>query len=164
MINLHAIANRVIRAVHPNDDFIVIRCTGFVNNNGLLTHYYGDCEKVSAQLQTLNGDEQSLNAEIMQNEISRKLFISVQGMPITAGRFDTQEGATFLYHPKTGDFWKVYNINEDFNKNHWVTAFVSLLSYESTPRTVIDGLKNSPYGGLLTTAQREPNNGESSEE
>lgn len=146
MINLHAIANRVLKMAHPNETFIVIRCTGFVNTNGVLLHYYGNCEKVSAQMQSLNGDEQKLANEMMQNEISRKLFISVRGAPLTAGRFDTQEGASFLYHPKTGQFWKVFNINEDFSNCEWATVFISLMPPESTPDVVLKALKDSDFG------------------
>ena len=162
MINLHAIANRVLKMVHPNEDFIAIRCTGYMNNNGALIHSYGSCELDSAQMQSLNGDEQQLSNEIMQNELSRKLFISVKGTPLTAGRIDTQEGASFLYQTRTGQFWKVFNISEDFTKNNWATVFISLVPPESTPDAVVKALKDSNFGYLFAashSAQSEFTNG-----
>lgn len=149
MINLHAIANRVLKLVHPNEDFIVIRCTGYINNHGILTYFYGDCEKVSAQMQSLSGDEQKLSNEIMQNEISRKLFISVVGRPLSAGRYDVPEGASFLYQVSTGNFWKVFNISEDFTKNNWATVLISLMPPESTPEAVTQALQASEFNTMF---------------
>lgn len=65
-MNLHALANRVIKVASPNVDLVVIRCTGFKNEYGQLIESYGACERVSTQKQTLNGDELSLSNEIMQ--------------------------------------------------------------------------------------------------
>lgn len=157
MINVHAIANRVIRSIHPNETFIVVRSIGYQNNYGVLTYEYGNCEQASGQMQSLNGDEQKLANEIAHSEISRKLFISVSGSPLTAGRFDTQEGATFLYQVSTGDFWKVFNVSEDFSKCTWATVFISLMPWESSPIEVRQALKASSYGNLVKDKEIKPN-------
>lgn len=161
MINLHAIANHVISKIHPNDDFIAIRCTGYANHIGSIDYFYGNCEKVSGQVQTLNGDELQQANEIMQGEISRKIFISTKGPPLTAGRRDTQEGASYLFQVNNKCFWKVYNISEDYTKCGWGLLFISQIPIELTPQNVIDALKAS---GFVTNADiftNEANNGQS---
>lgn len=56
LINLHAIANHCIQALSPNVDVIVVRCTDLSLSYGEAQATYGDCELLSAQKQTLNGD------------------------------------------------------------------------------------------------------------
>ena len=54
---------------------------------------YGDCERISAQKQTLNDDDIQLANEVMQAQTSRKFFLSTT-RPLTAGQRHDGEGAS----------------------------------------------------------------------
>ncbi len=146
-MNLHALANRVIKVASPNVDLVVIRCTGFKNEYGQLIESYGACERVSTQKQTLNGDELSLSNEIMQGEIGRKFFLSTRLAPLTAGRRHDKQGASYLFELDTHDFWKVYNISEDYSAVGWQLVFAAI--DPTPPASVKQALKDSGIGGPL---------------
>ena len=102
MMNLHAIAARAIGAVHPNQELVLIRCLGPVNESGLLLGQFGSCEAVTAQVQSLNGDELKLEHELYEVDIVRKFFFSVTGRPVLAGIKLLEAGSDFLYQGSFG--------------------------------------------------------------
>ena len=126
MMNLHAIAARAIGAVHPNQELVLVRCLGSVNESGLLLGQFGSCEAVTAQVQSLNGDELKLEHELYEVDIVRKFFFSVTGRPVLAGIKLLEAGSDFLYQRSTGQFWRVFNIAEDYYLSGWVQAFAAL--------------------------------------
>ncbi len=146
-MNLHALANRVIKVALPNVDLVVIRCTGFKNEYGQLIESFGSCERVSAQKQTLNGDELTYANEIMQGEIGRKFFISTKGAPLTVGRRHDQQGGSYLFELDSGLFWKVYNISEDYSAAGWQLVFAAI--DPTPPAAAKQALKDSGIGGPL---------------
>ncbi len=146
-MNLHALANRVIKVALPNVDIVAIRCTGFRNEYGQLLESYGACERLSASKQTLNGDELTFANEIMQGELGRKFFLSVKGPPLTAGRRHDQQGASYLFELSTRLFWKVYNISEDYSSVGWQLVFAAI--DPAPPASVKQALKDSGIGGPL---------------
>lgn len=145
--NLHAIANMAIRTALPNVDMVVIRCTGFKNEYGQLIESFGSCERITAQKQTLNGDELTFTNEIMQAEIARKFFLSSKGAPLTAGRRHDQCGASYLFELDSGVFWKVYNISEDYAAAGWQLVFAAI--DPTPPAAAKQALKDSGIGGPL---------------
>lgn len=146
-MNLHALANRVVRAALPNVDMVAIRCNGFTQNYGQHTMTYGNCERVNAQKQTLNGDELQLVNEVFQAELSRKFYLSTQGAPLTAGRRYDNRGADYLYELDTQIFWRIYNINEDYSDAGWQLVFAAVDS--SPPEEVINAFRDSGIGGPM---------------
>lgn len=142
--NLHALARGAVMAVHPEVPVVAIFCTGFIANHGQRIMKYGDCERVSAQKQTLNGDDVQLSGEIMQAELSRKFFLSTQ-RALTAGRRHDGEGASWLYELNTGDWWRVFNVTEDFSNVGWQQVFASHVP--APPEDVVRALRDSGIGG-----------------
>ena len=76
MMNLHAIAARAIGAVHPNQELVLVRCLGSVNESGLLLGQFGSCEAVTAQVQKL-----SVNLATKQNRPQQTGILSSQSSP-----------------------------------------------------------------------------------
>lgn len=148
MMNLHAIAARAIGAVHPNQELVLIRCLGSVNESGLLLGQFGSCEAVTAQVQSLNGDELKLEHELYEVDIVRKFFFSVTGRPVLAGIKLLEAGSDFLYQRSTGQFWRVFNIAEDYYLSGWVQAFAALQN--NPPQGAVIALADS---GLLSDAE-----------
>ena len=148
MMNLHAIAARAIGAVHPNQELVLIRCLGSVNESGLLLGQFGSCEAVTAQVQSLSGDELKLEHELYEVDIVRKFFFSVTGRPVLAGIKLLEAGSDFLYQRSTGQFWRVFNIAEDYYLSGWVQAFAALQN--NPPQGAVIALVDS---GLLSDAE-----------
>lgn len=148
MMNLHAIAARAIGAVHPNQELVLIRCLGSVNESGLLLGQFGSCEAVTAQVQSLNGDELKLEHELYEVDIVRKFFFSVTGRPVIAGIKLLEAGSDFLYQRSTGQFWRVFDIAEDYYLSGWVQVFAALQN--NPPQGAVIALADS---GLLSDAE-----------
>lgn len=126
-LNLHAIVSRTISALHPNSTMILIRCVGSTNVYGEVSFKYGDCEKLTAQIQTLTPFElQQAATEVLQTDISRKFYMSVKGRQVTAGNTAHNVGSDFIYTIKDKKFWRVYSISEDFTLSGWALAYGSL--------------------------------------
>lgn len=147
-MNLHAIAARAIGAVHPNQELVLIRCLGSVNESGRLLGQFGSCEAVTAQVQSLNGDELKLEHELYEVDIARKFFFSVTGRPVFAGIKLLEAGSDFLYQKSTGQFWRVFNIAEDYYLSGWVQVFAALQN--NPPQGAVIALVDS---GLLSEAE-----------
>lgn len=148
MMNLHAIAARAIGAVHPNQELVLIRCLGSVNESGRLLGQFGLCEAITAQVQSLNGDELKLEHELYEVDIVRKFFFSVTGRPVIAGIKLLEAGSDFIYQRSTGQFWRVFNIAEDYYLSGWVQAFAALQN--NPPQGAVIALVDS---GLLSEAE-----------
>lgn len=148
MMNLHAIAARAIGAVHPNQELVLIRCLGSVNESGRLLGQFGLCEAVTAQVQSLNGDELKLEHELYEVDIVRKFFFSVTGRPVIAGIKLLEAGSDFIYQRSTGQFWRVFNIAEDYYLSGWVQAFAALQN--NPPQGAVIALADS---GLLSDSE-----------
>lgn len=148
MMNLHAIAARAIGAVHPNQELVLIRCLSSVNESGLLLGQFGSCEAVTAQVQSLSGDEPKLEHELYEVDIVRKFFFAVTGRPVFAGLKLLEAGSDFLYQHSTGQFWRVFNIAEDYYLSGWVQAFAALQN--NPPQGAVIALVDS---GLLLDAE-----------
>ena len=147
-MNLHAIAARAIGAVHPNQELVLVRCLGSVNESGLLLGQFGSCEAVTAQVQSLSGDELKLEHELYEVDIVRKFFFTVTGRPVFAGIKLLEAGSDFLYQRSTGQFWRVFNIAEDYYLSGWVQAFAALQN--NPPQGAVIALVDS---GLLSDAE-----------
>lgn len=147
-MNLHAIAARAIGAVHPNQELMLIRCLGSVNGSGLLLGQFGSCEAVTAQVQSLSGDEPKLEHELYEVDIVCKFFFSVTGRPVIAGIKLLEAGSDFIYQRSTGQFWRVFNIAEDYYLSGWVQAFAALQN--NPPQGAVIALVDS---GLLSEAE-----------
>lgn len=142
--NLHALARGAVMTLHPEVPMVAIFCTGFLNDHGQRIMKYGDCERISAQKQTLNGDDIQLANEVMQAQISRKFFLSTT-RPLTAGQRHDGEGASWLYELDTGEYWRVYTVSEDFSSVGWQLVFASQV--HSPPPAVIKALRDISIGG-----------------
>lgn len=61
----------------------------------------------------------------MQGELGRKFYLSVTGMPLSAGQSIKSIAPSYLYEVATGDYWKVTNISEDFHHVGWALVFAA---------------------------------------
>lgn len=125
-MNLHAYANRAISALHPNVKLVLVRCIGTVNEHGRILGRFGQCEDVSAQMQTLSGDELKYEHELYEVDFARKFFLSVKGRPVFAGQGQLQVGSDFFYMRSIQQFWRVYNVAEDFYLSGWSQVYATL--------------------------------------
>lgn len=147
-MNLHAIATRAVSVLHPNIDLILVRSLNVTNEQGRLAAQFGECEKVSAQVQTLSGDELKLEHEVYEVDIARKFFFSVTGRPVFAGAKLHVTSSDFLYQCGKGLFWRVFNVAEDFHLSGWSQVLGSLQN--NPPQGVAQTLVDS---GLLPDAE-----------
>lgn len=146
-MNLHAIANRAVSALHPNLRFVLIRALGSENEQGRLLGQFGQCEVVIAQTQTLSGDELRLEHELYEVDIVRKFFFSIKGRPVLAGLHLLEAGSDFLFHVGTSQFWRVFNVAEDFYLSGWAQVYGALQN--KPPQGVVQALIDS---GLISSA------------
>lgn len=125
-MNLHAYANRAISALHPNVNLVLVRCIGTVNDGGRILGRFGQCEDVTAQMQTLSGDELKFEHELYEVDFARKFFLSVTGRPVFAGQGQLQVGSDFFYMRSIQQFWRIYNVAEDFYLSGWSQVYATL--------------------------------------
>lgn len=144
-LNLHALANRLIRQAVPNTTMVVIRALPetMSNSGGMVSCAYGDCERIVAQQQSMNGDEPALVNNAWQDEESRKFYLSALGRPLSSGDSKTQEPSSYLYEVKAQRFWRIYSISEDFQTVGWALVFASLQAPARVPLVVKQALANS---------------------
>ena len=81
-------------------------------------------------------------------DIVCKFFFSVTGRPVLAGIKLLEAGSDFLYQRSTGQFWRVFNIAEDYYLSGWVQAFAALQN--NPPQGAVIALVDS---GLLLDAE-----------
>ena len=140
-MNLHAIASRAISCLHPNVSLILVRALGSENDHGMLKGTFGQCEEITAQMQTLSGDELKLDHEIYEVDIVRKFYLSVQGRPVLAGMRLLEAGSDFLYLKGIRQFWRVHAVSEDYNLSGWAQVNASL--QDQPPAAVVIALIKS---------------------
>ena len=144
-LNLHVLANRLIRQAVPNTTMVVIRALPETvsNSDGTVSCSYGDCELILAQQQSINGDEPALANNAWQDEESRKFYLSALGRPLSSGDSKTQEPSSYLYEIKAQRFWRIYSISEDFQTVGWALVFASLQASSRVPLVVKKALAQS---------------------
>ncbi len=81
----------------------------------MLKGTFGQCEEITAQMQTLSGDELKLDHEIYEVDIVLKFYFSVQGRPVLAGMRLLEAGSDFLYLKGIHQFWRLHSVSEDYN-------------------------------------------------
>ncbi|MDR1921101.1 MAG: hypothetical protein LBS31_05070 [Candidatus Adiutrix sp.] len=130
-MNLHAIANGLISAVHPNETVTLYRATGQMNVRGEIKAVYAAGEAVKAQIQSEGDDalahSDAVASRVGQNETNRRFYL------LAANQADKPAG---LVRPlaRSGDllqrqdetWWLITALTEDFSAAGWVAVRATL--------------------------------------
>ena len=98
------------------------------SDGGRVTAKFGLAGLVKAQVQTLSGDDLSVNAETERTERDRKFYLysdTASGQTPAGNVRILGRTGDFLYRKQTGTWWLVYNVNEDFTSAGWVGVLAS---------------------------------------
>ena len=127
-LNLHDLVRGAINIVNPDEDVWLIQNIGQTNVKGRITAVYAEPEKVCAQVQTLSGDDLTVNAETERTERDRKFYLysdTASGQTPAGNVRILGRTGDFLYRKQTGTWWLVYNVTEDFTSAGWVCVLAS---------------------------------------
>ena len=135
-LNLHAIVRSAITAVNPDNHFLLIQSVGEENRKGVITALYADAVKVTAQMQSLNGDDLQQFENTLRTEINRKFYLNVSKLKPTGQIRVKGRTGDFLHCLKDDTYWRIFSVSEDFSNSGWVLVFASL--QVTAPKSVTD--------------------------
>jgi hypothetical protein len=125
-MNLHAIANKAIQIVHPNERAYWHKSLGQTNQSGLVKPTYSAGLEVELQAQSETPDELAHSQQnVGTTEISRKvwMFVTSAGMPEGINRAKCKGGD--LIKRADGSWWLVTAVSEDFSQSGWVSLRIT---------------------------------------
>ena len=137
-LNLHAIVRNAITAVNADEDCYLIQSNGQKNVKGVLTSDYS-VESVTAQIQSLNGDELKIIDPIFTTDISRKFYLysKTQSGNYPAGQVrPLGRSGDLIYRISEKTYWKIFTVSEDFSQAGWVLVFASMQIIQNVPNDI----------------------------
>lgn len=122
-LNLHALANVAVAAVHPNETVRLIRALGCRLDHGRRLPDYADPVSLTAQVQGVGGDRVAQSTpEVLNGAPQRKFWLTAAGPPATlpgpASRAYARPG-DYLYR-EDGTLWKVTELSDDYHRSGWI--------------------------------------------
>lgn len=127
-LNLHDIVRGVVTSVLDDEDVYLVQSIRQESDWGRVTAKYVPAELVKAQVQTLSGDDLTVNAETERTERDRKFYLysdTASGQTPAGNVRILGRTGDFLYRKQTGTWWLVYNVTEDFTSAGWVCILAS---------------------------------------
>lgn len=137
-LNLHAIVRNAITAVNADEDCYLIQSNGQKNVKGVLTSDYS-VEPITAQIQSLNGDELKIIDPIFATDISRKFYLysKTQSGNYPAGQVrPLGRSGDLIYRISEKTYWKIFTVSEDFSQAGWVLVFASMQIIQNVPNDI----------------------------
>ena len=129
---------RAITAVNADEDCYLIQSNGQKNVKGALTSTY-TIEPVTAQIQSLNGDELKIIDPIFTTDISRKfyLYAKTQSGNYPSGQIrPLGRSGDLIYRVSEKTYWKIFTVSEDFSQSGWVLVFASMQQLQNIPTAI----------------------------
>ena len=126
-MNLHAMANRLIRTVHPNETGLWVRSAGTGNVKGLLIPRWEPGVEVVMQVQSAAPESLAhLGDKLGSVEAVRKAWI--KGAPgVHPSGINRPEGrGGDMIRRADGTWWLITEVSEDFTKAGWVSVVMTL--------------------------------------
>lgn len=127
-LNLHDIVRGVVTSVLDDEDVYLVQSIRQESDWGRVTAKYVPAELVKAQVQTLSGDDLTVNAETERTERDRKFYLysdTASGQTPAGNVRILGRTGDFLYRKQTKTWWLVYNVTEDFTPAGWVCVLAS---------------------------------------
>ena len=127
-LNLHDIVRGAVTSVLDDEDVYLVQSIGQESDWGRVTAKYAPAELVKAQVQTLSGDDLTVNAETERTERDRKFYLysdTASGQTPAGNVRILGRTGDFLYRIKAKTRWLVYNVNDDFTSAGWVCVLAS---------------------------------------
>lgn len=127
-LNLHDIVRGVVTSVLDDEDVYLVQSIRQESDWGRVTAKYASAELVKAQVQTLSGDDLTVNAETERTERDRKFYLysdTASGQTPAGNVRILGRTGDFLYRKQTGTWWLVYNVTEDFTSAGWACVLAS---------------------------------------
>jgi hypothetical protein len=109
-VNLHAIANKAISRINPNEPCLIFKAKGGTNVKGKVGSAYEPGVSAMLQLQSEGGDEMAED-KAWSIEVSRKAWISKGLDPLS--RVEATGGD--IVRRADGTYWLVTALLEDFS-------------------------------------------------
>jgi hypothetical protein len=121
-MDVQALANAVIRRVHPNETVTIYRCVGQGNVRGEVKPVYAVPVEVRAQVQTEREDAQQIIGESLAVVVTRKFWL--QGTPLDRPEgINRPEGTGGdMIRREDGTWWLVTAVLEDFTGAGWTSV------------------------------------------
>ena len=127
-LNLHDIVRGAVTSVLNDEDVYLVQSIRQESDWGRVTAKYVPAELVKAQVQTLSGDDLTVNAETERTERDRKFYLysdTASGQTPAGNVRILGRTGDFLYRIKAKTWWLVYNVTEDFTSAGWVCVLAS---------------------------------------
>ena len=137
-LNLHAIVRNAITTVNADEDCYLIQSNGQKNVKGVLTSDY-TVEPITAQIQSLNGDELKIIDPVFATDISRKFYLysKTQSGNYPAGQVrPLGRSGDLIYRISEKTYWKIFTVSEDFSQAGWVLVFASMQIIQNVPNDI----------------------------
>lgn len=140
-LNLHSVVRGAISAINADETVWLIQSAGQKNVKGQLIASYSAPEQITAQVQSLGGDDLNVINDTERSERDRKFYLFAK---TAAGRSPAgivrPLGMTgdFIYRPADSCYWKIYNVSEDFTAAGWCLVLAS--QQVDVPQAVKDAM------------------------
>lgn len=121
-INLHRIANTIIRDVHPNEQISLYQSKGQKNEKGKITPVYSAPVEMAAQVQTESDESLRHINNVNESDIIRRFYMSTESLdrrPSGLIRTFARTG-DLIYRHGEASWWLVTAIVDDFSSVGWV--------------------------------------------
>lgn len=146
-INLHSIVRGAINTINADETVYLMQSAGQKNVKGQLIASYAAPEKITAQVQSLGGDDLNVINDTERTERDRKFYLfakTATGAPPSGIIRPLGKTGDFIYRPADGCFWKIYNVSEDFSAAGWCLVLASQQVDAPAPlKAAIQALKES---------------------
>lgn len=126
-LNLHRIANRAIRPLHPNETVMLYRSAGKQNVLGEIKTIYDDPVQVKAQIQSKGDDALYHEGAVGKNDTIRNCYLfsssATDQKPTGINRPFSRTGDMLQF--SDGTWWLVTAQGEDFSRAGWVNVTIT---------------------------------------
>ncbi len=126
MMNLHAIARGAIPALHPDETVTLRQSVGQRNARGRLVPEYAPARAVTAQIQSLGGDDLRHAEAVNLTQRDRKAYLFAPDPALSPNgivRPLARNGD--MMRRADGSWWLVTAMLEDFTASGWVCVGIT---------------------------------------
>lgn len=127
-MNLHAIANTAISAIHPNESVTLYQASGQENMRGLVTTKYLAPQEVVAQVQSEGNASLQHMGKTGQSAVQKRFYIHANTSLVPQGLVRQKDRSGDIIERADGTFWLVTSVPNDCSANGWICLVASLQS------------------------------------
>ncbi len=129
-MNLHAIANSVIRAVNANEPVTLYQAHGQENVRGIVTAKYLAPQTITAQVQAESDAALQHMGGTGQTSVQKRFYVHADALLTPQGLVRQLDRSGDIIERGDGTFWLVTAVPDDFAMSGWVCLRATLQTIE----------------------------------